>query len=178
MRVGKGFPARTATHLVQFFGSDQESLVRKVSSFLNEALQSGGSAIVIAGPERREALVRSVGDVRVTYLDAREMLAHFMVDGRPHAGFFDAFVGRLVRANAHPGPLHAYGEMVGYLWTEGRRGAALELEELWNGLLASARFALYCGYPIANDESTERIMAAHTECVGLAGGPLRSLSPS
>lgn len=166
---GKGFPAKAATHLVQFYGDDQVSLVRNVSSFVREGLEAGGSSIVIASRERRDAIASELPGAAVTYADAREMLASFMVGGRPHPALFDASVGKMVRAHSQRGPLRAYGEMVGYLWTAGQREAAIELEELWNALLGRVRFSLFCGYPIGPDQSTDELVAAHTECIGPLG---------
>lgn len=51
--------------------------------------------------------------------------------------------------NGNPN-LRIYGEMVALLWDEGRRDAALELENLWNHLASRHRFTLLCAYPLAS----------------------------
>jgi hypothetical protein len=94
-----------------------------------------------------------------------------MAGGRPHRGLFDAHIGGAIRTLAGRGKLHAYGEMVGHLWTLGQRDAALELEEYWNELLARTPFSLFCGYPIdGKDEDRamlDSVLDAHSDCIDL-----------
>jgi hypothetical protein len=48
--------------------------------------------------------------------------------------------------------------MVSLLWQNGQQHAALRLEELWNELARSHRFALLCAYPIsAFDKATHDV---------------------
>jgi len=42
--------------------------------------------------------------------------------------------------------IRAFGEMVDVLWSDGRKRAAIALEELWNDLARTRSFALLCGY--------------------------------
>jgi hypothetical protein len=42
----------------------------------------------------------------------------------------------------------AFGEMVALLCAQGRPGAALRLEWMWNELLKTHNFLLRCGYPL------------------------------
>ena len=44
-------------------------------------------------------------------------------------------------------PLHAYGEMVALLWERGEVAAALELESMWNAVIAGRPVRLLCAYP-------------------------------
>jgi hypothetical protein len=61
--------------------------------------------------------------------------------------------------------------MVALLWAEGNRHAAIRLEELWNELGKSQRFALFCAYPLAlfGDDSHavpfNGICACHTRVI-------------
>src|SRR5207248_5392578 len=43
-----------------------------------------------------------------------------------------------------------FAEMVALLWSQGKHGAAVRLEQLWNELGSRHSFALYCAYPIAD----------------------------
>ena len=166
MRVGQGYPAQQATHLVEFYGANEIALINNVAWFLLGAVEDGGQGIVLATNGRLTGLRDALFGYRnVLFLDAREALAGFMVGGRPNRALFDATVGKLVRSRAPEGNLRAYGEMVGILWEAGMHDAAIELEELWNELLARTPFSLYCGYPL--EAPDDRILAAHSECVGI-----------
>ncbi|HLY03872.1 MAG TPA: MEDS domain-containing protein [Candidatus Cybelea sp.] len=137
-------------HLVQFYGGDDARLGRNVARFLSESLRGGGGALVIASPARRESIGRELASERVVYLDDKETLAKFLgSDGRPDPTLFDACVGALARELAEKyGGFRAYGEMVGVLWSQRSFTAAIALEGLWNALIASVGFDLFCGYPI------------------------------
>jgi hypothetical protein len=43
-------------------------------------------------------------------------------------------------------PVRAFGEMVAHLWNDGLITAAVELEQLWNGLGREVPFSLFCAY--------------------------------
>ena len=43
--------------------------------------------------------------------------------------------------------MRAFGEMVALLWAQGRNGATLRLEHLWNELIEEQALALFCAYP-------------------------------
>ena len=77
-------------------------------------------------------------------LDAREMLATFMVDGHPDVKLFlehaTQAIERLCRGRKDC-TVRAYGEMVDLLWKDDHHVAAIVLEMLWNKL-ASERIVL------------------------------------
>lgn len=137
-------------HLVQFYGGDDARLGRNVARFLNESLRNGGGALVIASPARRESIRRELASERVVFLDDKETLATFLgSNGQPDPALFDARVGAVARELSEKyGGFRAYGEMVGVLWSQQSFTAAIALEGLWNALIASAGFDLFCGYPI------------------------------
>ena len=71
--------------------------------------------------------------------------------------------------------------MVGILWQAGNRAAAVELEGLWNELLARETCRLFCGYPIDvfgddfRPADLDGVLCAHTHLVpGLGGDALGS----
>ncbi|MFY9739271.1 MAG: MEDS domain-containing protein [Candidatus Cybelea sp.] len=141
---------RGSEHLVQFYGRDGTRLARNVAHFLNESLRSGGAAVVITGPERREAISRGLLSGCVVCLDDKETLAGFLDgDGQPNPERFDASCGAVVRElHAEYGRVRGYGEMVGVLWSQKSFAAAIALEAEWNTLINSVGFDIFCGYPI------------------------------
>jgi hypothetical protein len=149
-------------HLVQFYETDERFLTRNVSRYLWQGLQQGDALTVIATAGHNDILTRqlkglgadvesAVRDRQLTVLDAHEMLAQFMVHGKPDWDKFHRTIGATVsglRTRPDHSGLRAYGEMVGVLWRAGQFSAAVELEEFWNTLLRSVGFKLYCAYPI------------------------------
>jgi hypothetical protein len=150
-------------HLVQFYDREDE-LVAGVGTYLAEAIEAGGVAVVIATDAHRQAFAARLADAGVdpalaevglpasgaalVMLDAREAADALLIDGRVAPHRFDKLIGDLVREAAAGGrPVRAYGEIVAVLWAAGQVAAALELEALWNGLGREVDFSLYCGYP-------------------------------
>ena len=155
-------------HVVQFYGDDGE-LAAGVVPYLAEALDAGGVAIVIATEAHREAFAAGLGpraaSKQLILLDADEAMHSLLIDGRLAPHRYDKLVGDLVRdAAAGGGPVHAYGEIVARMWDEGHVTAALELEDLWNGLGREVDFALYCAYPLASMEGEGNVDAFHAVC--------------
>jgi hypothetical protein len=170
-----------SSHLVHFY-QDEGAVRRKVAAFLSLALRSGGPAIVIAKPRLAQQLrielhrqhVQGIpfGAERgeLVVLDAEETLNAFCGTGEPDAGRFDAVVGSLVANLAKQGKgVAAYGEMVALLCERGNYTGALQLEKLWNELLARHKVALYCAYPSrlfaapAAEKFYAGVAAAHSE---------------
>jgi hypothetical protein len=173
--------------LVQFYGSDEESLAANVTKYLAEGLKKGEGAIVIATPEHVDLFKRRLGvpdqSYRVLWLDAEETLARFMVGGMPDWDRFQeiavpAIQGILKETEG----LRAYGEMVGVLWTAGKRHAAILLEQLWNRLLSRSApsFNLFCGYPIDvlskdfDPASVDALLCTHTHILPAEGRRLET----
>jgi hypothetical protein len=83
--------------------------------------------------------------------DADATLASFMESGSPSRDRFEAVVGGLLDGVAERFPtttIRAFGEMVDLLARRGELGAAVALEELWNGLAETRDFSLLCGYQL------------------------------
>jgi signal transduction histidine kinase len=148
-------------HVVQFYESD-EFLREVLTDFSGGGLQAGESVVLIATEANRQAVeqrLRERGfDVaaasaagQLVLLDAREVLATFMVDGAPSADLFRDNVRRLLAPAAADGrPVRLYGEMVDLLWQDGNHGAAIRLEEMGNTLVKDASFRVLCGYSMDN----------------------------
>jgi PAS domain S-box-containing protein len=182
--------ATHGSHTAHFYSSDS-LLVSDIVQCLGATLAAGGAAVVIATAAHRAAfeeqllsrgldLVSLAQQGRWMSLDAVETLAEFMVEGWPDANRFAARIGGVVDSlasavkapSASEKPLvAAYGEMVSVLWEEGKTGASLRLEELWNQLAQTRCFHLSCGWPLhffARDTdgvSVQRICSEHTHVV-------------
>ena len=169
-------------HDVQFYSND-EFLLDSLVPFFSDALESGGSAVVVATKSHRDGLARrlesggigmstAVHERRYVALDAAVTLASFMVQGSPDASRFNEIIGGIVaqasaatrRENAK---LAIFGEMVALLWQQGNGPAVVELERLWNELARRHSFALRCGYPLSafnreeHQQSFSMICSAH-----------------
>lgn len=144
-------------HVVEFYEEDAE-LARTVGAYLTDAAQAGAVAIVVATEDHRRAFQAELtaagldaadacGDGRLVLLDAAEMLARFMPEGRIDGDAFHRVIGAVVRKAAESGrPIRVYGEMVALLWEAGDVLAAIELERLWNDLGRELEFGLLCAY--------------------------------
>ncbi len=172
-------------HLVQLYGDDHETLAGNVSSFLAEGWRMGEGLLIVATAQHRELLTRqlrkdgvdpieAVREGRLVWLNAEAVLAGIMVGDELSPDRFGQLVGGAVRAlRAHPGTpgVRAFGELVGLLWRSGRSATAIQLEELWCGLLAVEPLKLFCAYPIdvlgsEFDENTVGpLLDAHTRLV-------------
>jgi hypothetical protein len=66
------------------------------------------------------------------------------------------------------GAVRAFGEIVSLLWRDGKRQAALRLEEMWNEAIGLHPLSLLCGYNVRSFTSAHDaagvtgIISAHT----------------
>jgi hypothetical protein len=173
--------APPAGHAVQIY-RELDELAASVGTFLDAGFRAGEPALVIATADHRDAFRGELGrrghDVDelqeqglLTCRDAEETLAAFMDGELPSATRFDQVVGATMDevARRFPGEtVRAFGEMVDVLFQHGQEAAAVALEELWNGLFETHRFALLCAYELdVFDLDTEtsalpEILRAHT----------------
>jgi hypothetical protein len=148
-------------HVVQLY-TDDAVLASAVSKFVAEGFSEGEAALIIATAAHRtlfaDRLAASGIDVgralergQLVMLDAAECLGRFMIDGVPdRSRFFATLTTALegVRASGFR-TMRLYGEMVNLLWDE-NLDATVQLEELWNELLAIHGLPLLCAYRIDN----------------------------
>ena len=153
--------APSAEHAVEVY-DELDELAESVGRFFAAGFEVGAPALVIATPEHwqrfTEELAARTWDVRelekrglVTYRDAERTLVAVMDSELPSAERFEQVVGSLIDevTAQFPGQtIRAFGEMVGLLWQRCHKRAAIALEELWNELQQSRRFALLCGYQL------------------------------
>ena len=148
-------------HFVQLYANNDATFSQSVVRYLWEGLQRGDGVLVISTEEHQEMFIRQLensgADIRDLELrkrlvlrNAGEMLAQFMVDGRPNWHRFESLVRQLMRQvrPAQGNGLRAFGEMVGVLWKNRQFAAAIRLEQFWNKLLEQSFFGLYCAYSI------------------------------
>lgn len=155
-------------HRVQFY-KDEPFLVRSVAQHLADSLRNGGSAIVLATKGHRGQILEELTKLeiradalanRVVCVDAAEALSKFMSDSVPDPVRFSALLKDLLRearSSAHSplSPISAFGEMVTVLWAEGKREAAVQLEQLWNDFIRANSLSLLCAYPLAHFSRAE-----------------------
>ncbi len=169
--------AEAGEHLVHFY-EDDRALAHTVGTYLAEAIALRAPAVAIATRAHLKAFMfvleaagsepaQPLEDGSLIFLDADETLARFTIAGRidPHA--FRQVIGEILSqasAAGGPGPVRAYGEMVGVLWESGDVLAAIELEQLWNDLGHELEFSLLCGYHSATVSSPDQTDALRQVC--------------
>jgi hypothetical protein len=163
-------------HLIQAY-TDDAFLARVVGEYLRTALDRGDGAVAMATPEHGRAISARLeaGGVdvdaaltagRLVVLDAQRTLDRFRVEGHPDRA---AFLGVIAAALDHvraagPRIIRLYGEMVDLLWRR-QLDAALELEALWNEVLADGRLSLLCAYGIDElDRQAHGVLREVTQC--------------
>jgi DNA-binding NarL/FixJ family response regulator len=150
------------SHEAQFYSHDAVFL-ESVTQFIGPALKSGNAAIVIATKSHRDSLLNSLKaqgmDVDAAMqqgsfvsLDAAETLSTFMVNGWPDAdrfleGFRNLVLSASIATKAEHPRVAICGEGVALLWAEGKREAAIRLEQLANILAETHKVDILCAYP-------------------------------
>jgi DNA-binding NarL/FixJ family response regulator len=171
-------------HEAQFYSHDAVFL-ESVTHFIGAALKTGNAAIVFATKPHRDSLLQGLKaqgmDVDAAIqqrvyvsLDAADTLSTFMVDGWPDADrFFESFRNLIQSASnatkaEHP-RVAICGEGVALLWAEGKREAAIRLEQLGNILAEIYKVDILCAYPfsllIQEDEHAFRTICAEHSAV-------------
>jgi hypothetical protein len=155
------------THVVQFY-DDDHALIDTLEAYAAGGLLLGESVILVATASHlgslRQRLRRRGMDVaalqifgQLLCVDADELLARFMRDGRPDRALFEANLSELLeRARGEGRSVRAFGEMVQLLWERGQIEATLELERLWQPVCAAEGLPLLCAYrkrSFASDDS-------------------------
>lgn len=171
-------------HIVQVY-QDDAFLVKAVSHFIAQGLQGEETIIIFASRGHREAFISELNQQGyliqsaknqgyIKFFDAELMLATFMENDVLKWERFLYSIGRII-ADAHSksNKIRAYGEMVDILWRQGKRDAAIELEEFWNRLAKIHNFSLFCAYFMDNlhpenyDGSLARICKCHTHLIAI-----------
>ena len=149
-------------HQVLFY-SDDSVFLEGVTHFVGAALKFGNAAIVLATKAHRDSLAEELkaqgvdADVLICQgayvsLDAVDTLSTFMINDWPDAGrFFEGFKNliepALKAAKARHPRVVIFGEGVALLWAEGKKKAAIRLEQLGNDLAETRKVDILCAYP-------------------------------
>jgi DNA-binding NarL/FixJ family response regulator len=169
-------------HEVLFY-SDDAVLLENVTHFVGAALKFGNAAIVLATKPHRDILVQELKTQGVdadlfihqgayVSLDCSDSLSTFMVNDWPDAGrFFEGFKNlidsALKAAKAKHPRVVMFGEGAALLWADGKRKAAMRLEQLGNVLAETRKVDVLCAYPLKlhikeDRHSFEAICAEHS----------------
>jgi KaiC/GvpD/RAD55 family RecA-like ATPase len=165
------------THSVQIYERDAD-LVTSVGGMLASSLSFGDSTLVVATREHRERIaceLESLGidvqacieEKRYVALDAVEVMSSVMREGLPERELFDTNFGSVLEqvrqhAQNHNRGLTVYGECVALLWDQGRKQAALSLEEFWQDMFREdSTFHLHCAYPSSVFTDSSEISLVH-----------------
>jgi DNA-binding NarL/FixJ family response regulator len=148
-------------HEAQFY-SDDGVFLESVTHFIGAALKTGNAAIVFATKPHRDSLLQRLkaqgldADTAIRQgayvsLDAADTLSTFVVNGWPDADrFFEGFRNLIYSASnaaKEKRPRVAIcGEGVALLWAEGKREAAIRLEQLSNILVETYKVDILCAY--------------------------------
>jgi CheY-like chemotaxis protein len=157
-------PSKKAGHCHEvLFYDDDALLLDRFARFVSAALKAGNPAIVVATKTHRDSLFQrlqacgldidaEINQRRYIALDAAETVATFMTNDLPDPVRFLNVVSDLIaiatRAakGVHP-RVSACGECAPLLWAEGKAGAAIRLEELWDNIAITYDVDILCGYP-------------------------------
>jgi hypothetical protein len=158
--------------------TDEALVAGVVADHLGAGLACGAGAVVIATSTHTRGFTRrlvaagvdvdhAITTRRLLFLDAERTLARLMVDGRPDGAAFRRAIAEAVQHVCADGdrPVRFYGEMVDLLGPD-RFDAAMELEQLWNAVLAEApRWSLLCGYRLdALDRQAHGVLGRIARC--------------
>jgi signal transduction histidine kinase/ActR/RegA family two-component response regulator len=176
-----GHPADN-DHLVHFYESDG-FLLDSLSQFISSGLSNGETALVVATAQHLAQLQAKLAEQdfdvlqltllgRYISLDAEKVLADLTSDGALSAARFkESFGNLLAKVTSEQRYLRVFGELVALLWSQGRYAEAIELEELWNGVLQTKQFSLYCAYPLSGfvgpdlSDSLKQICSTHSRII-------------
>lgn len=157
------------------FCSDDTVLLDGFTRFVAAALKSRNAAIVLATRSHLDSLFErlkaegldtdgAIQQGTLIALNVADTLATLRVDGLfDPARFLEDFSGLIETASKaakaeHP-RVYFCGECIGRLWAEGKRDAALRLEQLCNELAKTHEVDLLCAYPIGGIQGEEGELA-------------------
>ena len=150
-------------HRVQFY-KQEEYLLGSVVDHFASSLVRGGIAIALATEQHCDLICDGLQRAGFSadsiersceMVDATDTLSRFMRRGRPDRQLFNLTLQQLLRSSQErqqcsPEKVAAFGEMVAVLWAEGKREAAVELEQLWEEFTNSNPMSVLCAYPISH----------------------------
>jgi hypothetical protein len=168
-------------HVVQIYEND-EVFLTTLENFTISGLEAKESVVIIGTQthlrEINQRLVKRGYDTEELMashyyfpLEVAATLSKFMVKDWPDEQlFFECINSVIDRATQGGRKVRAFGEMVAVLWAEGKNGATVRLENLWNQLHAKKNFSLYCAYPRSGftqspNDSVNNICKTHSKII-------------
>lgn len=168
-------------HVVQIF-EDPEVFLNLLEGFVAGGITVGDGVIVLAQRHYLQALEERLLfhgydlaglAARNQYigLDAEYVLSKIMVNDWPdYHLFMETMEGLFQRARQQQRGVRAFGDLVAVLWGQGKSGATVMLEYLWNTLCEKEPFSLFCAYPQSGFDQDSRsaiknICSTHTQMV-------------
>lgn len=149
-------------HVGQFF-DEPANVGRSAAAFLLDDALPGTTLLIVAKSAHWRAIADELEwrgyplesrmlDGRLQVLDSTSTLLRLLTDGAPDTARFDSVIGSFVSelASESPDGLRIFGDMVDVLADRGNLRDACILEDCWNRLAQSVRFALFCGYSSMN----------------------------
>src|SRR3984957_17751095 len=146
------------SHLVQFYENDG-FLIDSLTRWFADGLSAGDSCIYVGTEAHRVSLDQHLSargvdldklsrQGRFICRDASQTLSTFMVEEWPNEALFIREIETVLRRVTKSREVRVFGEMVALLWADGRRQAAVRLEELWNSFMKTHAISLSCAYPL------------------------------
>lgn len=168
-------------HVVQIYEND-DAFLTTLENFAAGGIDAKESIIIIGTDthlnEINERLTKKgynldelIATNQYFPLNAVDTLAQFMVNGWPDENrFFECINEVIQKASVNGQKVRAFGEMVAILWAEGKNGATVRLENLWNELHSKNNFSLYCAYPKVGftqslNDSVDNICKTHSKVI-------------
>ena len=163
-RIARGDSLASHHHPV-LFSSDDVVFVRAFSRFIASALHNGSAVIVLVTESHDDSIRRSLAtDVnldaairqgRYISLNISALLSRVVINGWPDPARFlnaaeDAIGEAARRATRQHPSVSACGECAPTLWAQGHIEAAIQLEHLWDEVVARGhQVDTLCAYPMA-----------------------------
>lgn len=180
-------------HAITLF-DDVGHLGEVVGAFLAEGLAAGAPGLVLANPVSQGVITADLlgrgldveallAGGRLQLVDADEMLARLMPDGRINNALYHELVGPILTnlLGGGPGPVRIYGSLADTLWERGDFDAAVRLEVLSNQVALLHPVSILCGYLASHvarpDSRLEMIRKLHGRAHAAKAG-LRLVSQS
>lgn len=153
------------------FYSDDKVFLDGFALFIAAALNDGNAAIVLVTKSHRGALLQrlkaesphvdgAIQQGTLILLDVADTLATLLVDGlldpvRVFESFSSLIQAASKAANADHPRVVICCECKGSLWVEGKRDAAIRLEQGCNELAKTYELDMLCAYPVSSFHSAE-----------------------
>lgn len=175
-------------HVIQIYENDSVFL-DTLAQFAGGGIKKGECVIVIASQNHLQSLYfrltsyalnvqELIADDLYIPLEAEKILDQFMINGWPDEERFGQTISAIIkRGSCRNRPIRAFGEMVALLWGNGKTGATVQLEHLWNRLCEQHKLTLFCAYPkvgFTDDliNGMQTLCASHSKIISGTETPL------